>query len=1108
MAGPLKGGLLVPSPNRWRRTLRLVAATLVVILLAISMSATGLFFLLRGDAIENSVLTRNIESAIQKLVGPQYEVKLGPTYFGFDPDGLLSLESTKVNILRASDRQVVSSLGKIIVGIKPLSILSGAPAIDAVIVEDSILDAALLPFALGATAPDIASVLGGIGARLGKAQEEFSSGRFRLFQFRNVIVEGAGLGRIEEGPVRLTKLDLRFRRNKNLQMSAGIVSDQSTVELRGSYEPREGGGRQLNLKIAGLNMREWAQDPGGNDGMFGSDAIVEITGNVPFGPQGEPLDAALQLSTAGSSLRLGLEAVTDLHELVVSLKLRPGLNDIAIEPSRMLAGAIRSDFAGVARPQEGSDWVKGPIAFNLAVSPITPTTNGEEGVPASIDIEGGFIAQSRRLDLSRVSAIAGNDSIAGSASFVFNGVTPALTASFKADGLDVAAVKQYWPFFIAPPARAWAHRSISGGRLSGIELAMDLPPGVLGRLRRGARMAPEEYEIKAGFSGVRIASFGELPAIENGAGDILMKGMSVEARLSSGVSGMDEVGEIPVESGSFRIADIGIRPNIAEVRITTSGPMKSLAAIAEAKPLSVMSRLKLTPQMVSGTAAADVVARFPLKRGITYEEVDWNVIADLKKAASTGKLFNRTVGNADVLVDANPQQVRVNGTATVDGTRTKLAMVEPIGDSDVARERLISAELDEAARKKMGLALDPVLTGTIKVDLRQAEDGVEKQTIDLRNAVLNLPWVGWTKGKGIPAKATFAMRTEKGITRLDDFYIEGDGFSAVGKLTLDKSGLLSADFVNISLNQDDSFSLKLERKGRNYNIAASGLRYDGRALINRLFHEKGFGEEQGDSTMTVTANLGEVRGYNGKVLRNVELIYGAKGGWLDQMTLRGLFDDTDINVFANTKDGSTTFEIDTGNAGNALAFVDIYRKMQGGNLRASLKRTGSGPFTGPVRATGFTVTDEPRIKMLVNDSSAQSGAPNREITTQLKRLDTNRVRFQEARGRIEKGDGYFRVEDGVINNAQIGFTFDGSLYNKEGRMDLSGTFLPVIGLSRAIGYIPLVGDILGNGRDSGLFGITYRLSGPARNPNIEINPVSMVAPGIFRKIFEYQKEQN
>jgi hypothetical protein len=119
------GGLLVPAPNRWRKAARILVAGLIVVVLAVSMSGIGLYFLLRGDAIENSVLTRSIESSIQRLLGPNFLVELGPTYFGFDPDGLLSLESSQVSVIRASDRQVVSTLGKVIVGIKPWSILSG-----------------------------------------------------------------------------------------------------------------------------------------------------------------------------------------------------------------------------------------------------------------------------------------------------------------------------------------------------------------------------------------------------------------------------------------------------------------------------------------------------------------------------------------------------------------------------------------------------------------------------------------------------------------------------------------------------------------------------------------------------------------------------------------------------------------------------------------------------------------------------------------------------------------------------------------------------------------------------------------------------------------------
>ncbi len=976
-------GLLVPAPNRWRKAARIAAATLVVIVLAVTMSGTGLYFLLRGDAVENSVLTRSIESSIQRLLGPNFLVELGPTYFGFDPDGLLSLESTQVSVIRAGDKQVVSTLGKVIVGIKPLSILSGSPAIDAVIVVDSTLDAALVPFALGALQkPDIASVLGGIGAQLDRAREEFSSERFRLFQFRNVTIDGLSLARLDRGPVKLEKLDLRFRRKKELTLSARIVTTQSSMELHADYSPNSGEGRDLDFKLTGLNLREWAQDPGGDDGPVGSDAMLDISGLIPFAPGGAPQESTLVMATSGSSLRLGLEAVTDLHELKLSLRLRPEQNDIQIENSRMLAGALRSQFAGAVWPVEGN-WATGPYAFNLAIAPAVrqPTITGEPSVTASFDVEGGYMPQQRRLDFSKVTIKAGADTVNGSASFVFNGPTPALSASFKGDGLDVAAVKQFWPFFVATAARNWTHRNIAGGRLSGVELTADLPPGVVGRLRKGARMEPDQFELKAGFADVRISAFGELPPITRGAGDFLMKGMTLEARLAAGVTGT-QAGEVPVESGSFRIADIGIRPNIADVRISTSGPVNLLAAIAESRPLTVLSRINLKPEMVSGAGNVDVAAQFPLKRGIVYEDVQWSAIADLKNAASTGKIFERSIKEANVQVQADPQQVRVNGTATVDGTKTTLAMVEPIGGSDVTRERAISAQLDEAARKKMGLVLDPVLTGLIKVELKQMQDGGEKQTIDLKDATLNLPWVGWSKGKGIPAKATFAMRSAKGVTYLDDFYIEGEGFSAVGKLTLDKGGLLSADFVNISLNQDDSFSLKLARKGRNYKVDASGLRYDARALLNRLFHEKGFGDEQGTSAITVTANIAEVGGYNGKVLRNVEMVYGAKGGWLDQLSIRGTFDDAYINVFASTSEGRTTFEIDFTNAGDSLAFVDIYRKMQGGKMRARLERNGDGPFTGPVRATDFTVVGEPRIKMLVNEPSRPAeGRENTEITT-------------------------------------------------------------------------------------------------------------------------------
>jgi hypothetical protein len=1103
----------VPPPRRWRQALRVLAAVLVVVTLAIAMSGIGLFFLLRGDAVESSFFTKQIEASIQKILGPRLAVELGPTSIGFDPEGLLTLESSDVTIRRSSDRQIVSQLGRVLVGIKPLSLAYGEPSVDAVIIENSDLDASFVPLAFGQQPqPGIEGMLLALRQSLDRARGEFESGRFRLLQFRNVTIEGLGLGRPDAGSVALEKLDLRYRRKRDaLTLDARLITPQSTITFESAYEPQASGGRVFKARLSGLNAREWAADPDGETGLVGSDALINLSGDFPFAADGVPQPAGLRLDTLASSLRFGLEAVTDLHELNLDLRLRPAENDILVGRSTILAGAFRAEFGGSLRTQEGGSWLKGPYAFDLSAAPATraPTQNGEPSIAGALQFAGTFDASTRVLSIDNSLFQAGADTATGSAIFDFNGATPSISAAYRADGLEVAVVKQFWPFFIAPGARSWAHRSVLGGRLSDVTLEASVPHGIIGRFRKGAKMKPEEFKLQAGFSGVTLNAFGELPPVEQASGKFAMVGMTVDAAIDSGTSATEQFGPVALTSGTFRIDDIGVRPNIGQLQIRTKGPAKPIAAIAESRPLSVLSRINLTVDGVAGDAEVDVRAVFPIKRGLVYSDVEWEAVTDLRKASTTDKLFDRTVAGADVRVEANPRQVAVKGNAVIDGMKTKIEMLEPIGDSGIARERAISAVLDEAARKKMGLVLDPVLTGTIGVDVTQKKDGVEKQSVDLTRATLDLPWVGWTKGKGIPARATFVMRSDKGITELDDFYIEGTGFSAVGKLRIDKTGLLLADFVNISLNDGDAFAMRLERKGKNYKITVSGLRYDARALINRLFHEEGIGDEQGDSTLLVTANFAEVRGHNGRVLRNVEMSYGARNGWLDHLSMRGAFSDSGyVSVFAATTDGKTTFEIDSTDAGGTLAFVNVYPRMYGGKMRARLTRTGDGPFVGPVGATDFVIVDEPRLKSLVKEPvlPGESGQGGANLQRELGRIDTNRVRFQEARGRIEKGTGYFRVNDGVINNAQIGFTFDGLVYDADSKMELSGTFLPAIGLGRAIGFIPLVGEILGDGRETGLIGVTYRLRGPSSNPNIEINPVSMVAPGVFRRIFEFQKD--
>jgi hypothetical protein len=184
-----------------------------------------------------------------------------------------------------------------------------------------------------------------------------------------------------------------------------------------------------------------------------------------------------------------------------------------------------------------------------------------------------------------------------------------------------------------------------------------------------------------------------------------------------------------------------------------------------------------------------------------------------------------------------------------------------------------------------------------------------------------------------------------------------------------------------------------------------------------------------------------------------------------------------------------------------LRFMDIYPHMQGGRISLDLAAKGDAPLKGKVDARDFQLVDEPRLRSIV--STAPSGDTRSLNETVRGDLDTSRVRFERGFALVEKGKGYLSIESGVLRGPEIGTTFQGSLYDAKGNMAITGTFMPAYGLNRLFGEIPLLGQILGNGRDRGLIGITYKVAGNAKSPQVQVNPISAIAPGIFRSIFEF-----
>ena len=106
-----------------------------------------------------------------------------------------------------------------------------------------------------------------------------------------------------------------------------------------------------------------------------------------------------------------------------------------------------------------------------------------------------------------------------------------------------------------------------------------------------------------------------------------------------------------------------------------------------------------------------------------------------------------------------------------------------------------------------------------------------------------------------------------------------------------------------------------------------------------------------------------------------------------------------------------------------------------------------------------------------------------------------KVDFTRSAGRVA-------LHDGVVRGPVLGGTIDGFIDYASDEVHLRGTLIPLYGANNLLGQLPVVGLFLG-GEKEGLVGVTYEVVGKPGKPVLHVNPLSALAPGLLRKVFEF-----
>lgn len=1093
----------------------LTVAGLVAALLA-------LIVIIPSTGIESEWLRAQAERAVSRLGGEQFRATIGRTTLAPDTRHFLAIGIDDLSVAERETSIKVAEAGRLGLGIRFWPLLSGQVEVGSATLSDARIS---LPADLlrqggagaimtpdGLVDPD--RLIDAVFEGLQQMVRRVGPVGIETVRLKNVALAmgGAPADRL---PVTIVDATLSYAGEGAAEITAEIAALDHVVTVSGEAVAGADGPARFSIEAVVADNGKTYELGGTEPEDRGSVRLGQMTVRAEgrASDNSGPASITMSASVAPSDVTVGTSAEFKADARLVT-RLTHGAGALWIDRFDLDVARSSFSFSGLITPQpESEDSENGATyAFRLIGPQINsaPVESPEPALAAIARLGGWIAPDGRRIVANEINVATGQGEVIGSGALeIVPGMAPGISLAIAVAQMPVGHAKNLWPFFAAPGARKWALANVFGGMVENSRLLLRVEPG---RLGRGIPLNGDEVSGHFEVSDARFDVAGSIPPIRDAVGTIDFAGTDVDIRLRSGTIFTEGGRTLDARNGTLTIDDAHIKPLIGEVDVEIDGSAAAVTEVAGHEPINLPRYLPISPEGITGMAKGRVLASVPLEDDVEADDLDWYLELNYEGLSLAEPYAGQRIEDAKGTIVADPERADFVAEAKLNGIRGELTLSEPFGADKSTRKRQARLFLEPGDSDKLFEGLSTMVSGPLTIDVEQLGPGREKAHVDLTRATMTLPWIGWTKGSGVAASADFVMHRDDQTTELRDFKLSGDGFGGTGILKIDEGGLAEARFSNLAFSPGDNIALGVDRRGERYAVNVSGQSLDARFLIKEFASMSPGGEEadgggggggSGTASVSVDAEVSRVTGFNGQTLVGAKLAYADSASDVPGLRISAATPQgARTTIVDASAGGSRKIEIKADDAGAMLRFLDIYDKLGGGRAALSLAGETGAPLRGRLEMRDFTIIDEARLQSMVNRTPPGG---DRSLNDAVNRnVDVSRASFERGSASVEMGKDYLTIADGVVSGAAVGSTFAGTVYDSEGNMAISGTFLPIYGINRIFGEIPLLGELLGGGRGGGLIGITYRLSGPVGEPTLEVNPLSAVAPGIFRSIFEYR----
>ena len=665
----------------------------------------------------------------------------------------------------------------------------------------------------------------------------------------------------------------------------------------------------------------------------------------------------------------------------------------------------------------------------------------------------------------------------------------ALSANLRIGKFPSETLTKIWPVTFSTGGWAWVSKYLSNGAVDQADIKLIKQPS-----------KPLEATGSFRVSGLDVVYWDKMPKAKGvtGIGRFDPNGLHIDVTHGRSVG-------LTVENVAIDFIDLGTKNERIKIdgRVTSEAP--ALLTLLDRPPLRYAQWLGVVPKQTSGSVKARLKLAFPLIDALKLDDISIDAEGTVQDAELPG-----VVNGWDL--SANKLDIGIDKSALiVAGTGHLLNQPINFGGSIA----FIKAEeqarftgnwvLTPDVRRSLGLGSTAIrrrLAGTTPtrfiVSARAGETYIMNLDADLTQATLLAEEIGWLKPKGAPARLRALATIVKGRpTRIDNIALKADDMDATATVLLDPSGTqIQSVQVDSLVGVGNDVQLQYAIGANGDQIRLSGNQVDLRPLFDVDRGKPKAKVGSADDTAPQRPLFVDVDVQHARV---------AKKFWLQDMRGRMTVTDgwpTGLAASARYTGGNLIAASLVDSAGRIrIGASDFGALMRATGASAEVKEGKAQIIVNKAVAGALTINFKAKKFVLLKSAIAKI-AGGRKPAPILQMLgDGDWVQFQRMDIAGQWRAGVLNISKGRAFGNALGLTAIGTVDVNAEQINLKGAASPAYGLSRAIGSIPILGELLTGSRKEGVFAANYRVTGSLDDPNFEINPLSALAPGILREIF-------